>query len=122
MREMEGNIMKKYNLLTEDDLIPNNHYEVISLFGKDPNPRSEVAFYDRYGYWSGIADNHTILEIIDNSVMLVLAKENFERYKEIISGGSYDDGKYNNKRCSSSYEDCEELYPVSKEREDVMEL
>ena len=114
--------MKRYNLLTKDDLIPNNHYEVISLCGNNPNPRSEVAFYDRYGNWSGIADNHTILEIIDNSVLLVLAKENFERYKEIVLGGSYDDGKYNDERCRSSYEDCEELYPVSKEQEVTMEF
>lgn len=104
--------MKRYNLLTEKDLIPNNHYEVISMFGRNPNPRSEVAFYNKYGEWCGIEESHRILEIIDNSVMLVLANKNPKRYKEIVLGGFYDDGKYNDKRSSSSYKDCEELYPI----------
>lgn len=104
--------MKRYNLLTEKDLIPNHHYEVVSLFGRNPNPRSEIAFYNRYGEWCGIEESHRILTIIDSSVMLVLAKEKPERYKEIVLGGSYDDGKYNDERSKSSYEDCEELYPI----------
>lgn len=78
---------------------------------------SETAYYDKYGNWCGIPDNHTILEIIDNSVMLVLAKENPERYKEIVLGGSYDDGKFNDERCRTSYVDCEEKYPVFKQRD-----
>ena len=110
--------MKRYNLLTEKDLIKGETYEVISLFGNNPNPRSETAYYDKYGYWCGISDNHTILEVIENSVMLVLAKNNFKRYKEIILGGSYEDGKYNDERCRSSYEDCEKIYPVIKEKDE----
>lgn len=104
--------MKRYNLLTEKDLIPNNHYEVVSRFGRNPYPRSEMAFYDNFGQWCGIEESHTILEIIDNSVMLVLAEKRPERYKEIVLGGSYDDGKYNDKGSRSSYKDCEELYPI----------
>lgn len=104
--------MKRYNLLTEKDLIPNNHYEVVSLIGRNPYPRSEVAFYNKYGQWCGVEENHTILEIIDNSVMLVLAEKRPERYKEIVLGGHYDDEKYNDRRSRSSYEDCEELYPI----------
>lgn len=104
--------MKRYNLLTEKDLIPNHHYEVVSLFGRNPNPISEVVFYNKYGEWCGIEESHTILKIIDNSVMLILAKERPERYKEIVLGGSYDDGKYNDKRSQTSYKDCEELYPI----------
>ena len=77
--------MKRYNLLNEDDLIKGRHYEVVSIIGQNPNPMSETAYYDKYGNWCGIPDNHTILETIDNSVMLVLAKENPERYKEIVS-------------------------------------
>ena len=106
--------MKRYNLLNENDLIKGEHYECISLWGNNPDPRSEPIFYNRYGQWCGIEDSHMVLEIIDNSVMLVLAKKNPERYKEIVLGGSYDDGKYNNKRCESSYIDCEEKYPVEK--------
>lgn len=104
--------MKRYNLLTDDDLIRGQHYEVISLWGRNSNPRWEIAYFDQYGNWCGIEENHTILEVIDNSVMLVLAKENPERYKEIISGGSFDDGKYNDERCSSSYIDCKKKYPL----------
>ena len=104
--------MKRYNLLSNSDLIKNEHYECISLFGNNPNPRSESIFYDKFGYWSGIEENHTILKIIDNSVMIVLAKRNPTRYKEIVLGGSYDDGNFNDKRCRSSYKDCEELYPI----------
>lgn len=104
--------MKRYNLLTEKDLIPNNHYEVVSVFGRNPHPRSEVAFYNKYGQWCGIEESHTILEIIDNSVMNVLAKKNPKRYKEIVLGGYYDDGKYNDERSESSHNDCEELYPI----------
>jgi hypothetical protein len=104
--------MKRYNLLKEDDLIKGRHYEVVSTIGQNPNPMSETAYYDKYGNWCGIPDNHTILEIIDNSVMLVLAKENPERYIEIVLGGSYDDGKFNNERCRTSYVDYEEKYPV----------
>ena len=104
--------MKRYHLLTEKDLIPNHHYEVVSLFGRNPNPISEVAFYNKYGQWRGIEESHRILTIIDSSVMLVLAKKKPERYKEIVLGGSYDDGKYNDKRSKSSYKDCEEIYPI----------
>ena len=117
--------MKRYNLLNEDDLIKGRHYEVISIIGVNSNLMSETAYYDKYGNWCGIPDNHTVLEIIDNSVMLVLAKENPERYKEIVLGGSYDDGKFNDKRCRTSYVDCEEKYPVisCKQRdESEMEL
>lgn len=104
--------MKRYCLLNKDDLIKGRRYEVVSAIGQNPNPMSETAYYDTYGNWCGIPDNHTILEIIDNSVMLVLAKENSERYKEIVLGGSYDDGKFNNERCRTSYVDCEKKYPV----------
>lgn len=104
--------MKKYNLLNNKDLIKGHHYEVVSIFGKNPYPISEMAFYDKFGQWCGIEESHTILEVIDNSVMLVLAKENPERYKEIVLGGFYDDGKYNDRRSRSSYEDCEILYPI----------
>ena len=85
---------------------------MVSLWGKNPNPKSEWAHFDKYGYWSAIDENHIILEVIDNSVMLVLAKKNPNRYKEIILGGSYDDGKYNDERCWSSYINCEEIYKI----------
>lgn len=110
----EKNSIKRYNLLTAKDLIPNNHYEVVSLFGKNPNPIREVAFYNKYGEWCGIEKNHTMLAVIDNSVMLILAEKNPERYREIVLGGSYDDGKYNDKRSRTSYEDCEKLYPLDE--------
>lgn len=48
---------------------------------------------------------------VDNSVMLVLAEENPARYKEIVLGGTYDDGEFNDERCRTSYVDCEEKYP-----------
>lgn len=104
--------MKRYNLLNKDDLIKDRHYEVVSIIGRNPNPRSETAYYDKYGNWCGIPYNHTILDIIDNSVMLVLAEENPARYKEIVLGGAYDDGEFNDERCRTSYVDCEEKYPV----------
>lgn len=110
--------MKRYNLLTENDLIKGKRYECVSLFGNNPHPRSESIYLDSSGYWSGIPANHTVLTIIDNSVMLVLAKENPERYREIVLGGSYDDGEYNDKWASSSYKDCEEIYPVKNSLED----
>ena len=37
--------------------------------------------------------------------------------KEIVLGGSYDDGKFNDERCRTSYVDCEEKYPVFKQRD-----
>ena len=110
--KVKNNKMKRYNLLTKDDLIRGEYYEVISLWGRNPNPISEMVYYDKYGYWCE-DENHTILEVIDNSVMLVLAKNDPERYKEIVLGGSYDDGRYNDSRCQSSYIDCEEKYPIS---------
>lgn len=103
--------MKRYNLLNEEDLIKGRYYEVISRFGQNPNPMRETAYYDKYGNWCGIRDNHTILAIVDNSVMLVLAEENPERYKEIVLGGTYEDGEFNDERCRTSYVDCEEKYP-----------
>ena len=103
--------MKRYNLLTDDDILRGHSYECITLWGRNPNPRRENMFYSRQGDWCE-DDTHTILAVIDNSVMLVLAKEKPERYKEIVLGGSYEDGKYNDKRCCTSYVDCEEKYPV----------
>lgn len=105
--------MKRYNLLNKNDLIKGRHYEVVSIIGQNPNPISEIAYYDKYGNWCGIPDTHTILDIIDNSIMLVLAKENSTRYKEIVLGGTYDDEKFNDERCKTSYVDCEEKYPVN---------
>lgn len=56
--------MKRYNLLNEDDLIKGRHYEVISIIGVNSNLMSETAYYDKYGNWCGIPDNHTVLEIM----------------------------------------------------------
>lgn len=108
--------MKRYTLLNENDLIKGRHYEVVSIIGRNPNPMSEIAYYDKYGYWCGIPDNHTILEVVDNSIMLILAKESPERYKEIVLGGTYDDGKLNDERCKTSYVDYEKKYPVEDMR------
>jgi hypothetical protein len=98
--------MKRYNLLTEGDLVKGEYYECITLFGNNPHPRSETIFYDRYGNWC-VETSHVILEVMEDSVMRVLKKQNPNRYLEIINGGSYEDGKYNDERCKSSYNDCE---------------
>ena len=50
--------MKRYNLLKEDDLIKGRHYEVVSTIGRNPNPMSETAYYDKYGNWCGIQKYH----------------------------------------------------------------
>jgi hypothetical protein len=97
--------VKRYKLLTDADLLKGNYYECISLWGNNPNPRRESVYYDRYGNWC-VENTHTILEIIDNSVMFVLARENPKRYKEIINGGSYEDGKYNDERCENILQRC----------------
>lgn len=98
--------MTRYNLLTESDIIKGKEYECICLVGNNPTPQNINVFYDKYGHWHN-ADNNTILEVVENSVMLVLAKENFDRYQQIVKGGKYEDGVY-----KSHYYDCEELYPV----------
>lgn len=54
--------MKRYNLLNEDDLIKGRYYEVVSTIGRNPNPMSETAYYDKYGNWCGIPDNHMMME------------------------------------------------------------
>lgn len=112
--------MKRYKLLTENDLIRGQYYEVISYRGKNPNPISEIVFFDQYGDWC-LADNHRMIAVIDNSIMHVLAKKNPERFREILLGGSYEDGEYNNERCASSYIDCEEYYKSILEKENTEE-
>lgn len=103
--------MKRYNLLTTEDLIRGESYECITLWGNNPNPRRESVLYNKQGSFQ-LPDDHRLLEVIDNSVMLVLARRRYERYKEIVCGGYHEDGEYNNERCSTSLKDCELLFPV----------
>ena len=96
--------MKRYKLLTNRDLIPNNKYDAIVVYpfnSPNRNPMLERVYYDQFEQWYGTAN--VIVEIVDESVIEVLFNYNPERATEILHGGYEEDGKYNDIICTNYF-------------------
>ena len=88
--------MRKYNLLKESDIIPNNHYLAIVHYpypSPNRNAMAEYVYVDKYGDFCGTSKD--ISSIVDESVISVLFEYNPERAYEIMQGGYTEDNKYN---------------------------
>ena len=88
--------MRKYNNLTENDILPNKIYWAIVYYplpSPNRNPMVEAVYYNEYRQWCKTRND--IAEIIDESIISVLREYNPERAKEIIQGGFIEDGRYN---------------------------
>ena len=88
--------MRRYRLLTTTDIIPNNKYYAIVYYhfsSPNRNPSIELVYYDEHKQWCGT--DKIIMEIVDESIISVLQKENPTRADEIIKGGYIEDGRYN---------------------------
>lgn len=89
--------MRRYKLLTTEDLIPNNKYDAVLCYPY-PSPSTakfiEPIYFDEFGQWCGT--DKEIIEVVDESVLDVLLNYNPKRAKEIIQGGYEEDYKYTN--------------------------
>lgn len=88
--------MRKYNLLKESDMIPNNHYLAIVYYpylSPNRNTMTEFIYYNQYKDFGGT--DKDIERIVDESVISVLFEYNPERAYEIIQGGYVEDGYHN---------------------------
>lgn len=88
--------MRKYNLLKESDIIPNNHYFAIVYYpypSPNRNAMVELVYCNQDKDFFGTSRD--IEEIVDESIISVLFEYNPERAYEIIQGGCVEDGKYN---------------------------
>lgn len=88
--------MRRYKLLKESDLIPDNHYVAI-VYYPDPSPNrnamTEWVYYNQYKDFGGT--DKDIGSIVDESVISVLFEYNPKRAYEIMQGGYVEDGKHN---------------------------
>ncbi|SDB15215.1 hypothetical protein [Eubacterium oxidoreducens] len=87
--------MKRYKLLKESDLIPNNQYVAIVYYpysSPNRNAMSEWVYYDDYKQWGGT--DKDVSKVVDESVISVLFECNPERAYEIMQGGYEEDGTY----------------------------
>lgn len=88
--------MRRYNLLKESDIIPNNHYLAIVYYpypSPNRNAMTEYIYVNEYGDFCGTSKHIGLL--VDESVISVLFKHNPERAHEIVQGGYMEDNKYN---------------------------
>lgn len=89
--------MRKYNLLKESDIIPNNHYLAIVYYpypSPNRNAMAEYIYFNEYRDFCGTVKDIGL--IVDESVISVLFKYNPKRAYEIIQGGYIEDNKNNN--------------------------
>lgn len=85
--------MKKYNLLTENDIIPCHMYSVLFRSSDDSEIEFGHLFYDKNGRW--LNEGKEIVCVLDEGVLRVLADLKPSRAFEVIEGGFTDDGQYN---------------------------
>lgn len=88
--------MRKYKLLKESDMIPNNYYLAIVYYpypSPNRNAMTEFVYYNQYKDFGGT--DKDIGRIVDESVISVLFEYNPERAYEIIQGGYVEDGCHN---------------------------
>lgn len=88
--------MRRYNLLKESDIIPNNHYLAIvhySYPSSNRNAMAEFVYCNQDKHFCGTLKDIGL--IVDESVISVLFEYNPERAYQIIQGGYIEDDKYN---------------------------
>ena len=88
--------MRKYKLLKESDIIPNNSYLAIVYYpypSPNRNAMTEFIYVDEYRDICGTSKDVNL--IVDESIIGVLFEENPERAYEIIQGGYVEDGMHN---------------------------
>lgn len=87
--------MKRYKLLTENDLLPNHRYLAIVYYpypSLNRNAMTEFVYFDEHRQWYGTRND--IVSIVDESVIDVMIEENPQRAYEIMEGGFVEDGRY----------------------------
>ena len=88
--------MRRYNLLKESDIVPNNYYVGIVYYpcvSPNRSPMEDTIFVDKYRNFYGISK--CIETLVEDDVISVLFDYDPERAYEIIQGGYVEDGKYN---------------------------
>lgn len=88
--------MRRYNLLKESDIIPNNTYLAIVYYhypSPNRNAMTEFIYVDEYGDICGTSKDVSL--IVDENIISVLFEYNPERAYEIIQGGYVEDGMHN---------------------------
>jgi hypothetical protein len=84
--------MKKYNLLTENDILPNHMYFVLARSLSDGEVTFTTLFYGDKGWHN---KNSEIVCVLDEDVISVLTTQKPGRALEIIEGGFIEDEQYN---------------------------
>lgn len=88
--------MRRYNLLKESDIIPNNTYLAIVYYpypSPNRNAMTEFVYVDEYGDFGGTSND--IGSIVDESIISVLFEYNPKQAYEIMQGGYVEDGMHN---------------------------
>lgn len=88
--------MRRYNLLKESDIIPNNTYLAIVYYpypSPNRNAMTEFIYVDEYGDICGTSKDVSL--IVDESIISVLFEYNPERAYEIMKCGYVEDEMHN---------------------------
>ena len=88
--------MRRYNLLKESDIIPNNRYLAIVYYpypSPNRNAMTEYVYFDEYRDFCGTSKDIGL--IVDESIISVLFEYNPERAYEIMQGGYVEDNIHN---------------------------
>ena len=77
--------MKRYNLLTEEDLLFKRHYTVIAI--KNQNLCVRNAYLNEFGNWNLCNGGYNVIDIVEDSIMNVLKEDKPIRYNQVLLGG-----------------------------------
>lgn len=88
--------MRRYHLLKESDIIPNNHYLAIVYYpypSPNRNAMTEYVYCNHNKDFCGTSKD--VGAIVDESIIGVLFEYNPKRAYEIMQGGYAEDNKHN---------------------------